>query len=52
MPHTADITISIIGEFYIAKSFINNQGKSTSVNIRKLGTLKELLAEHGPAFHE
>ena len=34
--------------FYIAKSFINNKGKSTSVNIRKLGTLKELLIEHGP----
>lgn len=34
--------------FYIAKSFINDQGKSTSVNIRKLGTLNELLAEHGP----
>ena len=34
--------------FYIAKSFINNNGKSTSVNVRKLGTLKELLVEHGP----
>lgn len=34
--------------FYIAKSFINNKGKSTSVNIRKLGTLTELLKEHGP----
>lgn len=34
--------------FYIAKSFINDQGKSTSVNVRKLGTLKELLIEHGP----
>lgn len=34
--------------FYIAKSFINSKGKSTSVNIRKLGTLKELLIEHGP----
>lgn len=34
--------------FYIAKSFINNKGKSTSVNVRKLGTLKELLLEHGP----
>jgi len=34
--------------FYIAKSFINDQGKSTSVNIRKLGTLNELLIEHGP----
>lgn len=34
--------------FYIAKSFINNKGKSTSVNVRKLGTLNELLVEHGP----
>lgn len=34
--------------FYIAKSFINDQGKSTSVNVRKLGTLSELLIEHGP----
>ena len=34
--------------FYIAKSFINSKGKSTSVNVRKLGTLKELLIEHGP----
>lgn len=34
--------------FYIAKSYINNKGKSTSVNVRKLGTLKELLIEHGP----
>ncbi len=34
--------------FYIAKSYINNQGKSTSVNVRKLGTLQELLIEHGP----
>lgn len=34
--------------FYIAKSYINNKGKSTSVNVRKLGTLKELFIEHGP----
>ena len=34
--------------FYIARSFINNKGKSTSVNLRKPGTLKELLVEHGP----
>ena len=33
--------------FYIAKSYINNEGKSTSVNVRKLGTLKELLIKHG-----
>lgn len=30
--------------FYIAKSYINNQGKSTSKIIRKLGTLAELSA--------
>ena len=34
--------------FYITKGYINNEGKSTSVVIRKLGTLKELLPEHGP----
>ena len=28
--------------FYIAKSYINNKGKSTSVNVRKLGTLGSL----------
>jgi transposase len=28
--------------FYITKSYIDNNGKSTSKNIRKLGTLKEL----------
>lgn len=28
--------------FYIAKSYINNEGKSTSKIIRKLGTLAEL----------
>ena len=28
--------------FYITKSYINNQGKSTSKIIRKLGTLSEL----------
>lgn len=34
--------------FYITKGYINNKGISTSVIIRKLGTLKELLPEHGP----
>lgn len=34
--------------FYITKSFKNNNGKSSSVVIRKLGTLNELLKEHGP----
>lgn len=34
--------------FYISKGFINEKGKSTSVIIRKLGTLQELLKEHGP----
>ncbi|MCD8122394.1 MAG: IS1634 family transposase [Clostridiales bacterium] len=34
--------------FYITKSYINDAKKSTSQIIRKLGTLNELLAEHGP----
>ncbi len=34
--------------FYISKSYINDEGKSTSVIVRKLGTLAELLVEHGP----
>lgn len=34
--------------FYITKSFKNNAGKSSSVVVRKLGALNELLKEHGP----
>jgi len=34
--------------FYITKSYINDAQKSTSQIIRKLGTLNELLVEHGP----
>ena len=34
--------------FYIKQSYIDANGKSTSRTIRKLGTLKELLTEHGP----
>ena len=34
--------------FYIAKSYINNKGTSTSTIVRKLGTLEELLVKHGP----
>lgn len=34
--------------FYISKGFINDKGRSTSVIVRKLGTLQELLKEHGP----
>lgn len=34
--------------FYIAKSYINNKGTSTSTIVRKLGTLEKLLVEHGP----
>lgn len=34
--------------FYITKSFKNNAGKSSSVVVRKLGILNELLKEHGP----
>ena len=34
--------------FYISKGYVNYKGVSTSVIVRKLGTLKELLPEHGP----
>ena len=34
--------------FYISKGYINDKGVSTSVIVRKLGTLQELLSEHGP----
>ncbi|MBR2508065.1 MAG: IS1634 family transposase [Bacilli bacterium] len=34
--------------FYITKGYINDKGVSTSVIIRKLGTLQELIKEHGP----
>lgn len=34
--------------FYISKGYVNDKGVSTSVIVRKLGTLKELLIEHGP----
>lgn len=34
--------------FYISKSYINDKGASTSVIIRKLGTLNDLLKKHGP----
>ena len=34
--------------FYITKGYINDKGVSTSTIIRKLGTLADLLVEHGP----
>ena len=34
--------------FYIKQSYLDANGKSTSRTIRKLGTLNELLIEHGP----
>lgn len=34
--------------FYISKGYVNNKGVCTSVIVRKLGTLKDLLLEHGP----
>lgn len=34
--------------FYITKSYVNDRGVSTSATVRKLGTLAELLYEHGP----
>ena len=38
--------------FYISKGYVNDKGVSTSVIIRKLGTLKDLLPEHGPTRDE
>ncbi len=35
--------------FYISKGFVNDKGVSTSVIVRKLGTLNDLLKEHGPS---
>lgn len=34
--------------FYITKGYVNDKGTSTSSVIRKLGTLNDLLKEHGP----
>lgn len=34
--------------FYIKQSYLDGNGKSTTRTIRKLGTLKDLLVEHGP----
>lgn len=34
--------------FYISKGYVNDKGVSTSVIVRKLGTLNDLLVEHGP----
>ena len=34
--------------FYISKGYVNDKGVSTSVIVRKLGTLRKLLPEHGP----
>ena len=34
--------------FYISKSYIDNSGKSTTATVRKLGTLAELIKDHGP----
>lgn len=34
--------------FYIAKSYVKANGCTTSTIVRKLGTLEQLIAEHGP----
>lgn len=34
--------------FYISKGYVNDKGVSTSVIVRKLGTLNDLIKEHGP----
>ncbi|MEG2138310.1 MAG: transposase, partial [Oscillospiraceae bacterium] len=38
--------------FYVSKGYVNDRGVSTSVIVRKLGTLAELLPEHGPTRDE
>lgn len=35
--------------FYITKGYVNDKGVSTSTIVRKLGTLDELLKNHGPS---
>jgi len=34
--------------FYISKGYVNDKGVCTSTIVRKLGTLNELLLQHGP----
>lgn len=34
--------------FYIAKSYVKSTGSTSSMIVRKLGTLNELIKEHGP----
>ncbi len=34
--------------FYICKSYVKANGSTTSTIVRKLGTLEQLLPEHGP----
>ena len=34
--------------FYIAKSYAKANGSTTSTIVRKLGTLDQLIVEHGP----
>ena len=38
--------------FYIAKSYTKANGKTSSVIVRKLGTLNQLIVEHGPTRDE
>ena len=37
--------------FYISKGYVNDKGVNTSVIVRKLGTLNELIIEHGPKIN-
>ena len=34
--------------FYICRSYVKANGSSSSMIVRKLGTLEQLLVEHGP----
>lgn len=38
--------------FYICKSYVKANGSTTSTIVRKLGTLEQLLPEHGPTREE
>lgn len=38
--------------FYICKSYVKANGSTTSTIVRKLGTLEQLLPEHGPTRDE
>lgn len=48
MPGRLTAKFKTAESFYIKQSYLDANGKSTSRTIRKLGTLNQLLIEHGP----